>query len=129
MKGRLLKDSSPSIPSKSERLREFFRRLARAPSASSEVDALALIEEHMSQVEDELTDLKNDPNQWRVIDRLFPPRPDNRRSVPNHSKIARYRSRGHNTFIGENGAIEIRTLKGDVEFTKKGADGKEVWEQ
>lgn len=38
------------------------------------------------------------------------------------------RSRGHETFIADNGAFEIRHLKTDkIELAKPGADGRGVW--
>lgn len=43
--------------------------------------------------------------------------------------VTRYRSLGHNTYIAENGAIEIAAVGGDVLLTKAGADGRYVWDR
>ena len=43
--------------------------------------------------------------------------------------MTRFRSRDHNTFIRDNGAIEIVGItKGQTEFKAPGTDGKGVWE-
>jgi hypothetical protein len=83
-----------------ERLTEIYRRLALAAPAASGTDALDLIALTMNQVEDQLSGVPFD--------------------------VTRFRSRGHNTFIRSNGSFEIRTLEGDLEFAKPGADGQGV---
>jgi hypothetical protein len=40
--------------------------------------------------------------------------------------VTRYRSRGHNTLIGDNGAIEIRSIAGSLILFKPGADGRVI---
>ena len=57
---------------------------------------------------------------------MYPPEDDSARVVEGRSDLVRYRHRGHNTFIRENGAIEIRDLAGAVLFAKAGADGRGV---
>jgi hypothetical protein len=71
--------------------------------------------------------LPYDPTHWQTDGRLYPPLPDSRRSVADHPEISRYRSRGHNTFIAKNGAIEIVSILGEVVLRKPGADGRHVW--
>jgi hypothetical protein len=117
------------VEPKAKRLREFFRRLGSAPSAASEIDALQLLAHVLTAVEDELTDVPANPDAWMTDGRMYPPQADSRRKVQENDRVARFRSRGHNTFIGQNGAIEIRTLDGDILFFKAGADGRHVWEQ
>src|ERR1041384_2075354 len=114
--------------SKEERLREFLDRLDAAEPAESEDQALALIASVLTAVEDEMTDVPADPTKWMTDGRMYPPQPDSRRVVPDFPGVTRYRSRGHNTFIAENGAIEIRGLDGDVLFRKAGRDGRQVWD-
>ncbi len=109
-----------------ERLTEIYRRLAVAAPAASGTDALDLIGRTMNQVEDELSGVPFNPENWRNDGRLYPPQPDSFRMVAGRPEITRFRSRGHNTFIRSNGAFEIRTLEGRVEFTKPGADGQGV---
>jgi len=57
---------------------------------------------------------------------MYPPQEDSARDVPGRSDLVRYRSRGHNTFVRGNGAIEIRDLTGAVTFSKSGSDGLSV---
>ncbi len=82
----------------------------------------------LNDVEDQLTSIPFDPRRWEVDGRLYPPQHDSARGVPGHPHVVRYRSRMHNTFIGRNGAIEVRTIDGTVQFHKAGADGRTVWE-
>ncbi|MBX3303000.1 MAG: hypothetical protein KF899_01180 [Parvibaculum sp.] len=111
---------------KAERIEEFIRRMMCAPAASSHDEAFALIENTLNQVEDAMTDIPFDPNPFPIDGRLYPPRPDSRRDVSGRSDVVRYRSRGHNTWIGENGAIHIRDLKNKVFLDKPGMNGKRV---
>jgi len=111
---------------KRERLTEIYRRLAVAAPAASGTDALDLIALTMNQVEDQLSGVPFNPENWRNDGRLYPPQPDSRRMVPGRPDVTRFRSRGHDTFIRSNGSFEIRTLEGDVEFFKPGADGQGV---
>jgi hypothetical protein len=109
-----------------ERLTEIYRRLALAAPAASGTDALDLIALTMNQVEDQLSGVRFDPENWKNDGRLYPPQPDSLRMVAGRPDVTRFRSRGHNTWIRSNGAFEIRTLEGDVEFAKPGADGQGV---
>ncbi len=65
----------------------------------------------------------NDPESWQTDGRMYPPRADNARDVENRPDLVRYRSRGHNTLIRENGAIEIRDLQNNVLLSKPGSSG------
>lgn len=75
-------------------------------------------------MEDDLTTIPNDPARWQTDGRLYPPRDDSARVE--RPGVTRYRSRGHNTWIGDNGAIEIKGVDGTVYLDKPGADGKRV---
>jgi hypothetical protein len=47
-----------------------------------------------------------------------------------HPHVTRYRSIKHNTYIGDNGALEIRPIPEENDaalFSKAGADGRGVW--
>jgi hypothetical protein len=57
---------------------------------------------------------------------MYPPQVDSLRAVPGRSDVKRFRSRSHNTLIGDNGAVEIRELSGGTIFSKPGADGRTV---
>lgn len=113
---------------KRDRLREFYRRLMKAPAVATFDEALNQLTEILDEVEDELTGIPNDPGNWRYDERIYPPQRDSMHGVPGHPHLVRFRSLGHNTFIGANGAIEIVALDGTVEIRKPGADGRGAWE-
>jgi hypothetical protein len=113
---------------KAERLREFYRRLMQAPRAGTLEEALDQLGSILDAVEDELTGIRKDPASWRYDDRIYPPQLDSMHAVSARPQVARFRSVGHNTYIGANGAVEIVLLDGTVELQKPGADGRGVWE-
>lgn len=115
--------------SKEERLEEFLRRLGNAPAAKMFDEAYSQICNILNEVENEMTSISYQPQNWQTDGRLYPPQIDNMRAVLGHDNIKRFRSLGHNTFIGENGSIEIQTVHSNViVFSKPGEDGKKVWE-
>jgi hypothetical protein len=117
-----------TTPSRRERLREIYARLASAPEASSHDEAYDQLANIIGQVEDELHDVPYAPDHWETDGLIYPPFADNRKAVDGHRGVMRYRSRKHNTFIGANGSIEIAEGGGGVEFSKPGVDGRGGWE-
>lgn len=113
---------------KGARLVAFFEVLKNAPSAATEEEALHQLTQLLNAVEDLLTAVPYDPDAWQTDGRMYPPRADARHEDPDRPAVARYRSVAHNTFIGRNGAIEIRFLTGEIILSKPGADGREVSE-
>ena len=121
--------------SRQERFAEFLGRLEQAPAASTFGQAYELMCRTLNEVEDELSGIPYDPASWRTDGRMYPPEPDSERKVPDRRTVKRFRHRGHNTLIGENGAIEIRTAvageidmsSGEAVLSKAGADGRTVW--
>jgi hypothetical protein len=116
-------------PSKAVRLAEIYRRLKDAPAAATAEKAFQQLTAIVNDVENALTDIPFDPERWMHDGRLYPPQRDSERDVPGRPDLKRYRSRGHNTFVRTNGAIEIQRVDGTVEFSKPGSDGGGVWEQ
>jgi len=116
-------------PAKAERFAEFLRRLGAAPAASSFTEAFRQLGDILNAVEDELTSIPYDPANWQNDGRMYPPQPDSARIIPGRSDVTRFRSRAHNTLIGDNGAIEIRDLSGRPILTKAGTDGRMISEQ
>lgn len=115
-----------NIPSRSERLAEFYRRLGAAPAASDADEAYSLLCDTLNEVEDDMTGIPFDPTRWRTDGRMYPPQSDRMSIHPDRPDLRYYYSRGHDTLIGANGAIEIRDRAGNVVFAKPGADGKMI---
>jgi hypothetical protein len=111
---------------KAQRLAEFISRLTAAPAASDFDSAYALVCDTMNAVEDDMTDIPNIPANWMTDGRRYPPQRNNLRAVSGRADVKRFRSVAHNTLIGDNGAIEIRTISGAVIFAKPGADGRNI---
>ena len=120
--------STQPDPPKSERFAVFLELLRSAPTAKTFDEAYEQLRTILNEVEDTLTSIPYDPDRWQTDGRMYPPQPDSVRDVPDRPTIKRFRSRAHNTLIGENGSIEIQltapTCK--VIFTKSGVDGREV---
>lgn len=111
---------------KDVRLGVFMRRLLAAPPVASAAEARDLLAQVLNQVEDEFSGARYDPARWQTDGRMYPPQDDSRREVPGRPRVMRFRSRAHNTFIGDNGSIEIRTTDGEVLVSKPGTDGRTV---
>jgi len=115
------------VPPKRVRLQELFRRLMAAPAAASFDEAYQQLVEVQDAVEDELTGIPRNPENWQSDGRLYPPQFDMMREVAGCPSLKRFRTREHNVFIGDNGAVEIRTaFGGEVVYSKAGADGRGV---
>jgi hypothetical protein len=63
--------------SKKERFQEFLQRLAAAPAANSQAEALALLSRTLNEVEDEFTEIPYQPEHWQTDGRMYPPRESN----------------------------------------------------
>jgi hypothetical protein len=123
------KRPSRPVPPISVRLQELFSRLERHPPFASFAEAYAGLVTILDAVEDELTGILNDPPSWETDGRLYPPQQDHWFSVPGWPGVTRMRTRAHNVFVAENGAMEIQEAKTGVVFlSKPGADGKEAWD-
>jgi hypothetical protein len=115
-----------AISSKEERFTQFLQRLMAAPPASSGQEAFVLLGNTLNEVEDELADIPYQPGSRGTDGRMYPPQEDSARDVPGRSDVVRYRSRGHDTYIRDNGAIEIRDLAGNVVLSKPGSNGLDL---
>ncbi len=109
------------MKSKAERLAEVLQRLSQATPPTSAEGARATLELVLAQVEDEFCE--------HPEDRMGPPLDDNKRSVSGWPDVARYRNKGHNTFIRANGAIRIEELPDNtVVLDLPGSNGKKVFD-
>jgi len=92
-------------------------------------EALGVLSTTLNEVEDELAGILYNPERWQTDGRLYPPLPDSRRPVPGRPDVTRWRSKGHNTYIRENGAVEIVSVReGEIVFHAPGRDGRGVWD-
>lgn len=112
--------------SKGKRLEMLLERMEAAPPARSAEEALDLVAKILNAVEDEHSGVEYNPEAWKDDGRMYPPKEDNRREVPDRPSLRRYRSAKHNTFIGSNGAIRIQDLDGKVLLDKPGRDGRKT---
>lgn len=111
---------------KHDRFQEFVNRLDKAPNARSHDAAFDLLTSTLNEVEDEFTDIPYRPEYWQTDGRMYPPEEDSARAVEGRPDVVRYRHKGHNTFIRDNGAIVVREITGQVRVEKPGADGRGV---
>ncbi len=106
---------------KTLRLQEFLHRLEHHAVANTEAEALGQIASVLNAIEEEHCPADEE--------RMGPPLDDNRRSVPDHPGVARYRNKGHNTFVRDNGAIRIEEVSTkQVVLDKPGGDGRRVFD-
>jgi hypothetical protein len=118
----------PDVPSVLKRLRAIQALLDAAKPASDHDEALALLTRIVNEYEDEHSGIRYAPEDARTIrdGRIYPPEPDSEKpsTVPG---ARRYRTRGHNVYIGSAGAIAFENAKSEaIEFSKPGSDGQEV---
>ena len=111
---------------KKERIKIFLERLSAESPASSEKDAYQLLSKALNDVEDEHTGIPYDIDSWMDDGRMYPPQQDSKNNTDN-DRVVRYRNKGHNTYIADNGAIQIKDIrKRQILLDKPGADGKRI---
>lgn len=110
--------------SKDARLRLFLDRLRSASPAANHDGAVALIASTLNAVEDDHSGVPANPSSWQSDGRMYPPQADMARPSPDLPGVMVYRSRGHRTLIGANGAFSIAEVHGGkILVEKAGADG------
>lgn len=111
---------------KKERIKIFLERLSAEPPAGNEKGACQLLSKTLNEVEDEYTNIPYDIDSWMEDGRMYPPQEDSKNNTDN-DKVVRYRNKAHNTYIGHNGAIQIKDIrKKQILLDKPGADGKRI---
>ena len=114
------------IPPDSSGLKSSYVAIKASPVASNFTEAFGQISDILDFVEDEMTSIPFDPANWQNDGRIYPPQFDSPRMVPGRGDVRRFRSRAHNTLIGDNGAIEIRDLSGRPILSKQKADERTI---
>ena len=108
----------------------FLARLAAAPPASSEEEAVALLNRVLDAVEDELSGIPFDAAAARQLvtdGRMYGPHPAFASPWKGRADITRYAHARHDTFVQTNGAFLIRLRRPPkVLLSHPGADGRAV---
>jgi len=110
----------------SERFDEFLRRMLAAPGCSSFAAAFDLLAQTLNQVEDELSGKPYDPTYPRDDRRMYPPKDDAYRPILGRQDLRRYRSRQHNTYFSDSGAILIVDLQMNVVLDKPDLNARSI---
>lgn len=117
-----------AILPKAERFKMFIALLENLPGAGSEDEARMQLARTLNTIEDAHSGVPFDPANWRTDGRMYPVQDDSASDVSGYPNVTAYRSRGHETFIATNGALEIRRVDdGYVEIRKPGSHGRDVW--
>ena len=125
----------PAALLKHERFAEVLLRLEAAPPCSDFRTARALIDATLNAVEDELSGVSFQAENWYFDGRMYPVQDDNVRVVPGYPEVWRLTSAGHDTYVGSKGSYDIREKDergtgrgfGKIVISKAGSDHKGVW--
>ena len=98
----------------------------RLPHSQPCEDKTYLSPKALNGVEDEFTEIPFNPGNETSDGRMYPPQKDSARDVPENPRVARYRSRKHNTYRSSSGAIRIEDLKSQCLIDKRGVNGKKI---
>jgi hypothetical protein len=112
---------------KRERIAELVRQLEAARPAASADEALHLVTSTLEAIEDQHSGVPNDPSSPFADERIWPPIARYHFAIEGRDDLDGYRQKGHETLIGANGAILIRTrIEIRIILDKPGRDGRKV---
>lgn len=112
---------------KGERIAELMWRLEAAPAAGTAEEALQLVTRLLEEIEDQHSGVPNDPSSPMANERIWPPIARYHFAIEGRADLDGYRQRGHETILGANGAILIRTRRdARVMLDKAGQNGRKV---
>lgn len=112
---------------KGERVAELVRRLEACPATGNAEEALRLVTTVLEEIEDQHSGVPNDPSSPMADERIWPPIARYHFAIDGRPDLDGYRQRGHDTILGANGAILIRTRRdARTILDKAGKDGRKV---
>jgi hypothetical protein len=107
-------------------LKLFLERLHGAEPAADHDAAMLLIAATLMAVEDEFSGVSYNPDEPGGDGRMYPPKAMFRYTAWERPGVRCYRQTAHATFVAANGAIEIRSRRGNelgaAVFAKQGTD-------
>jgi hypothetical protein len=109
-------------------LKEFIKRLQKAPPANAMETAIDLLSSVLSAVEDEYSDVPCRPKNWQSDGRMYPPKEDSQVKCLDRPSLKKYRSKSHYSYFGLNGSIRVETKEGEILLDKPGQDGRTTHE-
>ena len=116
-----------NMVSRHERVAELLRRLEAAGVCGSAEQALELVVITLNDVEDALSGVAFNPDYPLDDGRMYPPREDARRAVEGRPELRRYRSRRHNIYVSDDGALRIEEVRGRTcLLDKPGRNGRKI---
>jgi hypothetical protein len=114
---------------KRDRLALFVSTMKSLPLSSSMDERRTQLTATLNAIEDEHSGTPYNPETWLTDGRMYPPDDDYKRDVPGRPDLTRFRSRGHNTYFRNNGAVRIEVVTTrDVVLDLPGSDGRRVFD-
>lgn len=112
-----------------ERFALFIAAMNTHPKASNFSEIRNQLADTLNLIEDQFSGVPFSPSTWLTDGRMYPPLDDSMRDVEGRPDVKRFRSKAHNTYLAENGAIRIEVAGNrEVVLDKPGQDGRRVFD-